>query len=218
VVRDYFTPFNHEELNTNDEDLGSGGPLLLPELPAREKSHRRLLAMAGKGGTLYLIDRENMGKFHAGDDSHAVHSMPTNYMGFGAPATWNGNLYHLFGNHVLSHYVIEKGKLIRKAIAQGAKFMIPGATPTISANGAKHGIVWVAEWRGWRESDPPSVLHAYDASNVANELFNSEQNGDRDRLSRILRFAVPTVANGRVYVGAARAVDVFGPLPLSAKK
>ena len=220
AVRDYFTPFNHDDLNTNDEDLGSGGPVLLPEPAAREKKSlpRRLLAMAGKGGTLYLIDREKMGKFHPGDDSHAVHTLTTDFMGFGAPATWNGNLYHLFGNHVLSHYMIEKGKLVRKATAQGPKFMVPGATPTISANGTKNGIVWVAEWRGWKPTDPPSVLHAYDASNVAHELFNSEQKGERDRLSRILRFAVPTVANGRVYVGGAKQVDVFGPLSLAARK
>jgi len=220
VVRDYFTPFNHEELDTNDDDLGAGGPVLLPDPPAREKPSlgRRMLALAGKGGTLYLIDRENMGKFHAGDDSHAMHTVSTEHRGFGAPATWNGNLYHLFGNHVLSHYVVDRGKLVLKATARGSKFIIPGATPSVSANGTQNGIVWVAEWRGWKATDPPSVLHAYDASNVENELFNSEQNSARDRLNRILRFAIPTIANGRVYVGAANQVDVYGLLAAPSKK
>jgi uncharacterized protein (TIGR03437 family) len=55
-------------------------------------------------------------------------------------------------------------------------------------------------------------LHAYDASNVANELYNSQMKGSRDSLASFVRFTVPAVVNGKVYVGTANSVAVFGLL------
>lgn len=214
IVRDYFTPFNHADLDNDDEDLGSGGPVLLPDQPGRAAttptSH---LLVAGKGGTIYLIDGNRMGKFHADNDDHAVHTLPTKYMGFGAAAAWSSNIYHILSNDILRHYVVERGKLTQKSAALGGTFANPGATPSVSANGSKNGIVWSVEWKGFRATEPSPVLHAYDALNVANELYHSEQNSSRDRMGRTLRFAIPTVANGHVYVGGTKQVDVYGLLP-----
>lgn len=210
VVRDYFTPSNQEELVANDKDLGSGGPVLLPDQPG---ARQRLLVVSGKGGTVYLIDRDHMGKFQAGTDSHAVqsqHVAPTET--FGSPAYWNQHVYYLFGEDVLRDYAVERGQLSLKA-ASGRKFRAPGATPTVSANGTKDGIVWVIEAKGWRSKDQPAMLAAYDAANVTTELYTSEQNSTRDRPGWAARFSVPTVANGRVYVGTTGEVDVYGLLP-----
>jgi hypothetical protein len=218
VVRDYFTPFDQAELDTNDEDIGAGGAILLPELPGKTTpSGSRLLVIAGKGGTIYVINRDRMGKFQEGSDTHAVQTIPSDHRATGAAATWNGNVYHVLSDDPLRSYAVEHGKLNLKAVTAG-KFTRPGTTPSVSANGNKDGIVWALDWRGWQPTDPPSVLRAYDATNVAVEIYNSEQNSARDRLSRTLRFAIPTIANGKVFVSCARAVDVYGVLPASPGK
>jgi hypothetical protein len=216
-VSDYFTPFDQEQLNARDKDLGSGGPLLLPDQPG---PHPHLLAVAGKGGMVYVIDRDHMGHFHEGSDAHAVqalHLAPDET--FGAPAYWNHTLYYLFSMDSLKAFTVENGQLSPQPAAQGeTKFIDPGATPTISADGTKNGIVWVLKSKGFMASDTFAVLHAYDASNVARELYNSDQSGERDRAGLALRFNIPTVANGRVYLGAVRELDVYGLLIGASKK
>lgn len=204
-LRDYFTPFNQSELNVNDDDLGSGGPVLLPD---------RLLVVAGKGGTIYVVNRDRMGKYQSGKDTHAVQALHVAGTGaFGAPAYWNRHVYFLCSRDVLKDFALENGQLSRVPVARGtARFIDPGATPSVSANGSKDAIVWLLESKGWRSPDRPAVLHAYDATNVANELYNSEQHAGRDRAGMALRFAVPVIVNGRVYVGAKGEVDVYGPL------
>jgi hypothetical protein len=199
-VLDYFTPFNEREMNANDDDLGSGGPVLVPP---------NLLAVGGKDRMLYLIDRDRMGKYHAGDDSHAVQTIRLRGMIMGAPAFWNGRLFVLASNDVLREFKLEGARLTPGAVA-AERFIDPGATPTVSANGTRDGIVWVIEQKGWRADDRPAVLHAYEAVNVAHELYTSEQNGVRDRAGLVLRFSIPTVVNGRVYVGTKKGVDVYG--------
>jgi len=100
-----------------------------------------------------------------------------------------------------------------RPIGQGTvKFIDPGATPTVSANGNGDGIVWAITTKGWRSPDRPAVLYAFDAANVANELYDSEQDAERDRAGMALRFSIPTVALGRVYVGTKGAVAVYGLL------
>ena len=217
AVRDYFTPFDQAPLNAHDKDLGSGGPLLLPDQPG---AHPHLVVVAGKGGTVYVIDRDHMGHFHEGNDSHALqsfHAAPDET--FGAPAYWNHTVYYLFSMDALKAFAVEGGRLNTTPSAKGDTiFVDPGATPAISSNGAKDGIVWVIKSQGFMARDIPAVLHAYDASNVAHELYNSEQKGSRDRAGTALRFNIPTVANGHVYVGAKGELDVYGLLPDSQKK
>jgi hypothetical protein len=212
-VADYFTPFDQDKLNNADNDLGSGGPVLLPDQPG---PHPHLLVVGGKGAMIYLIDRDRMGKFYAGDNSHAVQTISTTDAIFGAAAYWNGHLYYAVSHDVLRDYKLQDGKL--SLAAQGTvKFIDPGATPTISANGAKDGVVWLIQSKGFEAEDRAAVLHAFDAANVTRELYNSTQNDQRDYAGRTLRFTIPTVANGRVYVGAKNEVNVYGLLPAAKK-
>ncbi len=210
AIRDWFTPSDQAKLNAEDGDLGSGGPLLLPDQPG---AHRHLLVLGGKGGGLYVVDRDTMGKYRPGNNPHAVQAFDTGKSIFGAAAYWNGHVYALWSDDVLKDFALRDGRLSAKPVAHApTTFTDPGATPTVSANGERDGIVWVIETRAWRAADRPAVLRAYDAANVARELYDSEQRPERDRAGTALRFTVPTVADGRVYVGAKGELDVYGLL------
>jgi hypothetical protein len=210
-VINYFTPFNEQKLNTSDQDLGSGGVMLLP---LQNAPVPRLAVGAGKGGTIYLVNRSNPGQFHVGDDSQIVQSIPhgagtaSSNNNFSTPAYWNENVYFLGNNDVLRQYPVQNG-LLQTALTGTHVYGFPGATPVVSANGTTNGIVWTLE----RIPLGNAVLHAHHASNVANELYNSNQAGTRDQFGAIVKFVVPTVANGRVYVGAKGHLVVFGLLP-----
>jgi hypothetical protein len=208
-VRDYFTPFNQNELNVNDKDLGSGGPLLLPDQPG---PHPHLLVISGKGGTIYVLDRDRMGKYQRGSDSQIVQSLPGGPdEDFGAPAYWNGHVYFIFTADVPKDFALEHGQLSPNPLRGSRSFSDPGATPTVSANGSKNGILWALTSKHWNEPDgTAAVLYAFDASNLVRELYNSEQNRPRDRAGIGLRFNIPMVVNGRVYVGAKRELDLYG--------
>jgi hypothetical protein len=214
AVRDYFTPFNQKHLDNADDDLGSGGPLLLPD---QAGAHPHELVVAGKGGTIYLVDRDRMGRFQAGSDSQIVQSLRDAVGSFFATsAWWNGHLYFLGDNGILKDFHVDSGMLSSAPVAHSVtKLTGPGATPEVSANGSRHGIVWVIESRGrdWRRGGQ-AVLHAYDAENVAHEIYNSEQNSARDRPGSGLHFAIPTIANSRVYVGTKGEIDVYGLLQM----
>lgn len=211
VPADYFTPFNQQELNDRDDDLGSGGPVLLPDQPGL---HKRLLLAGGKGGVLYVIDRDRMGGYRVGADSHAVQTLLFSGMSlFGAPAYWNGHVYTIAANDVLRDFALRSGRLVQSIAGGLPKYPDGGATPAVSSNGARNGIVWAIATHTWRRGGPPAVLHAYEARNVQNELYSSERNSARDRAGQALRFTIPTVAKGRVYVGTRRELDVYGLLP-----
>ena len=108
---------------------------------------------------------------------------------------------------------MQNGKLSAQPVAQGSiTFTDPGATPAISANGTKNGIVWAVQTKTWNGRDRRATLRAYDAANVARELWNSDENAERDQAGVSLRFVVPTVARGRVYVGVKGAVEAYGLL------
>ena len=208
IVRDSFTPFNQEKLNADDLDLGSSGPVLLPNL---SRAHPHLLVVAGKGEGIYVVDRDRMGRYRPDSNRHAVQFIPGISDCFGAPAYWNLNIYYACENDSLKAFSVKDGLISPEPIARSAiKFSGVGATPTISANGAKNGIVWVIATPNFFAKNAPAILYAYDASNVAHELYNSEQNSSRDRAGIALRFSMPTVAKGRVYIGTKNEVDVYG--------
>ena len=210
-VLDYFTPFNESQLNKADADLGSGGPMLLPRQPG---DNRRLALVGGKDGHLYVLDRDRLGKYQPNGNTHAVQVIRSGEGIYAAPSYWNGRVYVLAEGDYLSSFPVNKGKLADKPDVQGTqRFGNPGATPAISANGNRDGIVWLIETKTWNGADKPAVLHAYDAANVAHELYTSEQNRERDRAGLTLRFTIPTIVNGRVYVDAKGRVDVYGLLP-----
>ncbi len=209
-VEDYFAPFNVEELEREDGDLGSGGPVLLPD---QSGAHRRLAVVAGKGGTIYLIDRDRMGHYQPQSDSHAVQTVPGRGGVYGSMAYWNHNLYVLSNGEsdALRDFEVKDGRLSLKT-SSGTS--MPGicATPVVSANGMKDGVLWVLRSKGWNSPDTNATLSAFDAENIAHQLYSSEQNATRDRAGLAVRFNIPTVVNGRVYVGAKQEVDVYGLL------
>jgi outer membrane protein assembly factor BamB len=208
-VVDFFTPFNEKALHKDDADLGSGGPIVVPGQPGSP----RLVLIGGKDGDLYVLGRERLGKYQPSANDQAVQVIHFRGGIYSAPAYWNGHIYILAGGDYLSDFALDNGKLTAKPHAMSdQRFANPGATPAISANGNKDGIVWLIETKTWNGADKPAVLHAYDAANVARELYNSEQNNARDRVGLTLRFTIPTVVNGLVYVNAKRRVDVFGLL------
>ncbi len=211
-VRDYFTPTDEDHLNQTDGDFGSGAPLLLPDQPGQ---HPHLVLAAGKAGIIYELDRENLGKFKAENDSNAVQAVKAGVDSFGAPAYWNGHVYYFLSGDVLRDYRLQNGRLSAEPAAKSStKFTDPGATPAVSANRTKNGIVWVLSSKTWNGSDMNAGLYAYDAEDVSRELYDSKksENRDRDKAGLALRFAIPTVVNGRVYFGTKNHVEVYGLL------
>jgi len=208
-VSDYFTPFDQQNLAANDIDVGSSGFTLLPTQPGPASN---LGVSAGKAGKIYLLDLDNMGKFQAGSDSQIVQSIPnalgtqTSDNDFSTATYWQGNVYFIGNADVIKQFRLSNGLLSTFPVSQGTHmYGYPGANMSVSANGSNNGIVWSIEVSG------VNVLHAYDATNVANELYNSNQplNG-RDQFGTAVRFTVPTVINGKVYVAGKTQLAVFG--------
>ena len=211
AATDYFTPFNQSDLEIFDIDLGSGSPLALPD---QTSPPAHLLVGAGKEGTIYLLDRDNLGQFHAGDNSQIVQSL-NSALGrvFCTPAYWENRVYFLAQNDVLKAFSFIDGRLSLTPVSSGSmRFAFRGATPSISAQGATQGIVWVLQSDAY-SSGGPAILRAYDATDLSRELYNSAKAAARDAAGPAVKFAVPTVANGRVYVGTQTRLDVYGLLP-----
>jgi hypothetical protein len=216
-VRDFFTPSNQDHLNDTDADLGSGGPVLLPDQPA---PHRHMVVIGGKGATLYLLDRDNLGKFHNDADSAAIQKIRMKSLLMGAPAFWGNHLYVQSDTDTLKDFVLMGGKFSEQPASQTSATFTAAATPTVSSDGERNAIVWTVETRafGFSVGEHPAVLHAFDATNIAHELYSSDTNHVRDSAGPSLRFTIPTVVNGRVYVGAIKEFNVYGPLPPSSAK
>jgi hypothetical protein len=204
AIADYFTPYNQMDLEKADMDLGSSGPVLLPD-SVGNSTHRHLLISAGKEGRIYLLDRDQMGQFNADGDIIVQSVIGAIGPLYGPPAYFNNMIYFSASHDSLKAFSISDAHLETSPSSQSTQvFDYPGAVPTISANGSSQGIVWLLE------PGSGGTLHAYDAANVANELYNSEMQGSRDSLGSFVRFTLPTVANGRVYVGTGNSLAVFG--------
>ncbi|HXM19971.1 MAG TPA: choice-of-anchor D domain-containing protein [Terriglobales bacterium] len=238
-VLDYFAPMDQACRLTNDLDLGSAGPMLLPTQPGSVSNE---LVIAGKGGDpcdqfgqtgatpIYLLDQGNLGKYNPTQDQvvETVAGAPGGY--WSNPAYWQGqtasNLY-IAGliaedgtGDYLKMYSVSNGVLSTSPVAQSANIFPIGATPSISANGTSDGIVWAIERHeglGIQHGQKPAILYAYDATNVSTMLYNSAQVVARDQGGCASKFQVPTIANGKVYVSTQNELDVFGLLgPLSS--
>ncbi len=207
-VVDYFTMDNTVSESNGDVDLGSGGAILLPTLTDSQGNQRALAVGAGKDGNGYVVDRNNMGKFHTA--SNAVFQQLALGGGvYSSPAWFNNTLYYGAVSQPLRAFSFANGKFGASPSSHSpTSFGYPGATPSISANGSANGIVWAAE------NSSPAVLHAYEASNLGTELYNSNQAANsRDQFGAGNKYITPTVANGKVYVGTTNGVGVFGLLP-----
>ena len=206
---DYFTPLNTVAESAADEDLGSGGPLLFPDLTDASGATRHLAVGSGKDANIYVVDRDNMGKFNAAQDN--IYQQISGQLAgeeFAKPSYFNGTVYYGAVGDNLKAFPINNAKLATTPASKSSvQFPFPGATPSISANGTMNGIVWAVE------NSSPAVLHAYDVTNLATELYNSNQAGNnRDQFAGN-KFITAMVANGKVFVGTPTSVAVFGPLP-----
>jgi len=228
---DSFTPSIQAQLNAADLDLGAGGAVVLIDLPLAPTDHQHLLVGGGKGagftGQLYSLDRTNLGQFNA-DDIGAKQIFAVGGGIFATPAFWQNTLYIAGTSTKLQAYSLSPttGVFTTTPASQSATtYGFPGATPSVSSNGTTNGIVWALDNSQYCTSQSPgcgaAVLHAYDAANLVAELWNSSQVG-ADKAGNAVKFTVPTVANGKVYVGTRGSditnggigeLDVYGLKP-----
>ena len=207
AVADYFEMSNQSSENSTDEDLGSGGALVLPDLKDSSGQTHHLAVGAGKDGNIYVVDRDSMGKFSP--NANNIYQQISNGLSgsvFSMPAYFNNAVYYGAVSDNIKSFAISNAQLGSGPASQTAHaFPYPGTTPSISANGTSNAILWAAE------NSNPAVLHAYDATNLATELYNSNQaSGGRDHFGAGNKFITPTVINGKVYVGTTTGVGVFG--------
>jgi hypothetical protein len=201
-------------------DVGSGGVVLLPDQPG---SHPHQLVLPAKGRWMYEVDRDQMtlnNLHYCQPNCTSDPQIITEFQPLGdswcVPAYWNGSIYYGGSNTPVSVYSLNEGIVapVASSVAPN-QILYPGATPAISANGSANGIVWAVDTSNFGGFGPPSapaVLHAYDATNAAHELYNTTQVPNRDVMGNAVKFVVPTIANGKVYVGTQTEVDVYGLL------
>jgi hypothetical protein len=217
-VVDYFTPYNQAQEAVSDIDLGSGGTLILPEMMTASGQIVRLAVGAGKDGNIYVVNRDRMGKINqrTPDNSNVYQEIQDALGGavFGSPAYFNGYLFYGPINSTLKQFTFHDGLLSTSATsATTNSFDYRGTTPSISSSGNESAILWAYE----NATSGKAVLHAYNALDLTQELYNSTQApDDRDALGATNKFIVPTICNGKVFVAATNSVGVFGLLAVKA--
>lgn len=216
-VSDWFTPFDQDNLNQTDKDVGSGGLVLLPDLP-QGAAHQHLLTLLGKEGKIYLVDRDNMGRFCSActsADTNIVQEI-TGVTGIlGSPAYWNGNVYWGggIGGSTLKQFSFNAtsspGMLSSSPVSQSSLIFNWTSAPVISSNGVNNGVLWALD-NSTYVANCCQTLYAFDATNLANTLYNSNQAGARDVPGGGVKFTAPVVVNGKVYVGSQSQVTAYG--------
>jgi hypothetical protein len=208
---DYFTPFDQQNLDNGDLDLGSGAPMLLPD-SVGSTAHQQLLVGSGKEGRIYLIDCNKMGHFGVTDNVVQETNNTTISGSFDTPAFFNNTIYYVGGsnignpNDVGKTFSITNGQMALAPTSQGPdSYAYPGSTPSISANGSSNGVVWDLD-------TGTNQLRAYNATGYNNELYTTAQapNGRDTLTGSVVKFTVPTVVNGHVYVGTSNALVAYG--------
>jgi hypothetical protein len=204
---DYWTMYNSDSESNGDVDLGSGGLMVLPDQVDATGKTRHLAVAAGKDGNLYVADRDNMGHYDATNDGTIYEQLTGALPGgvWSSPAYFNSRVYYGSVGSSLRSFPVAQAQLNGNSIqTTTTTFGYPGTTPSISSYGSTNAIVWAPE------NSNPAVLHAYEAGNLATELYNSEQAGTRDQFGTGNKFIVPTIANGKVYVATTNSVGIFG--------
>jgi Immunoglobulin domain len=210
AVTDYFTMSNEQAESVNDTDLGSGGVMLLPDVTDASGIVRHLVLGAGKDANMYVVNRDSMGKFNSTSNNIWQELDASLCCGvFSTPAYFNGTVYYGPQQGTLRAFSVINAMVSGSPTSQTSlTFGYPGTSPVVSANGTANAIVWAYD------NSSPAILHAYDATNLATELYNSNQaSGARDQFGAGNKFITPTVADGMVFVASTNSVAVFGLLP-----
>ena len=209
AVADYFTPYDQATLAANDTDLGSCGPLLLPD-SVGSASHPHLLVGVGKSGKIYLVDRDNLGHYQSGSDSQILESFNGISGSWSPPAYWNNLLYFQASSAAMTEFSVSNALINQNAVATApVSFGALNGSPVISANGANNGVVWVLN-NNSGGSGSPGALYAFNALNISQMLWNSAQLSSRDSTGPLAKMTTPTVAGGKVYVGGQYTLSVYG--------
>ena len=211
-IEDFFQPDDAAYLALNDADLGSGSPVLMPD---NSSSTPHELIGGGKDGKLFVVNRDSMGSFSA-TTNNVIQTVQTGVQQFDnlfdTPAYWNGTIYVHCEADVLHAFSWNNGQLSAQPAGSGQNTLAAhGATVSVSSNGSNNGIVWEIDNTNHRTSGA-AILRAYDASNVSTELYDSTQAGSRDTAGLALKFTVPTIAGGKVFVGTSNELDIYGLL------
>jgi Big-like domain-containing protein len=221
TVLDYFAPDDNAYLATNDADLGSGANILVPG----SSTYPHELLGGGKDGNVFVVNRDSMGGYNNQSNNvlQTVHIGTSQFDNiFSTPVYWNDLVYFHSNGDVLRAFSWTAGaaagqQLSSTSVANGSTvFNQHGATPSLSANGNSDAIIWEIDNSAYNTNNPsasgPAVLHAYNATNIANELYNSADAGSRDQAGLALKLTVPAIANGRVFVPTGSELDIYGLL------
>lgn len=231
-IAGYFTPYDQATLAEYDTDLGSGGVVLFPNQTGSGPQH--LLTEVGKEGTVYLVNRDNMGQYNSNNNNQIVQSFSGPAYGqWGVPALWHNNLYTGGQYDTVRQFSFNpNAELFNTNVASQSpeSFGYPGTTPSVSSQSGAHAIVWAIDASLYGYANPnvgincsvvpvppacsgPAILHAYNANNLSQEYWNSSQAANnRDQAGNAVKFVPPTIANGKVYVSTRTEVDVYGLL------
>jgi len=213
-VADWFTPYDQDTLAADDLDLGGGGAAILVDQTSGPFPH--LVVGGGKGGTLYVVNRDNLGHYNSSNNSQIVQSFTLGSNGiYSTGLFWQDILYAAASGGPLSAFqfsTLADQFQTTPSSSSSESFSFPGTTPALSAAISSNGILWAIQRPS--SSSAAAILHAYDATNLHTELWNSSQAAsDRDKAGTTVKFTVPTIANGKVYIGTQTELDVFGLLP-----
>ena len=207
TVADYFTPFNQSMMAQHDLDLGSGAAVLLP---TQTGPYPNLLVTAGKTGTIYLINQDDMGLYNSSADM-IVQELPGAVKGiWGAPVYWNGGLYFAGRQDYIKEFSLINGMMSVAPVAESQSTYTFSGVPVISANGDSNGLLWLV--RNLNATSSTELLSAFNATNLS-EIYDTNKNPGRDQLSATAHLATPLIANGKVYVGTQTQLQVYGLFP-----
>jgi uncharacterized repeat protein (TIGR03806 family) len=213
ILVDFFAPSNAVTLSNGDQDLGSAAPIILPD-SVGTVAHQHLVVGGGKTAPIYLVDRDNMGRFNGTGGTNKIVQQFNGGPGGDrdvTPAFFNNALYIIDSNSRIGAYTISNGLFRTTPIETPDTYDNKGgATACISANGTSNAIAWAIYNSGGQSPATPCVLRAYNATNLTQKLYASDQISTRDAAGAAVKFTTPTIANGKVYVGAQYSLTIYG--------
>lgn len=201
VLADWFTPYNQAYLTAHDLDLNDG-VLILPDQPG---SYPHELIAEGKEGTIYVLNRDNMGQFCSTcttGDTQIVQEIPLGAgKESGTPVYWNNTVYFTGTASPIFAYTLNNGALVVPPAVQSGRFE-SGGHAIVTANGNSNGILWFTSGNSIRAANAVTLK----------TLYTTNQNSTRDVLPKLAHFATPIAADGKIFIGTTNSLVVYGLL------